>query len=102
MYCKSSHNRIFAKVGDPVKVAGGLAMTPSQMDVMRRKGQPITLSNLSDQYFDGYDPAHCKFDLPIGEMRGVDMADVWTAQKDARRMMSALQKTAKIDNPQQV
>lgn len=102
MFCKPSKPRIFARVGEPVKVADGLAMTPSQMDVMRRKGMPITLSNLNEQYFDGYDPEHCKFDLPIGETRGVDMAEVWNAQKDARRMMSALQKTAKIDNPQEV
>lgn len=76
--------RVYIQKEEPVlKVIGGQALTPAQMDYMRKKGQSITSINVDESLFnDG--TTNPKFDIPITEQRGVDVVEVWNAQKDAK------------------
>lgn len=75
----------------PTTVQQDLAMTPSKMDEMRQAGIPITVQNLEQMYYDGSENA--SLDLPLDEVRGVDIATLWeesvsSAQKLSRRKQS--------------
>lgn len=64
------------------KVVPGLSVSPSQMAQMSEKGIPIT-AQMADTFFDGV--SNPSFDMPIEDLRGVDVNAVWNAQKDARK-----------------
>lgn len=104
MYCKRSNLIRFAKVGEHVDICPDLAMSPSQMSEMVQRGIPITTNNLRNDYIDGLPPDKLGYDVPIGETRGVDFAEVWQAEKTARKRMSKaqIQNAAKLDNPSSV
>lgn len=95
MFAKKSNRFRFAKEGEKVLVDPSLAMTPAQMDRMRMQGLPISNQNLVNDYFDGLPPDKCSFSVPIDEMRGVDMVEVWTAQKDARKVATKVSQVQK-------
>ena len=63
------------------KVVPGLAVTPSQMARMTAQGIPIS-SQLAENFVDG--TSNPSFDIPIEQRRGIDVVQVWEAQKDAR------------------
>lgn len=57
-------------------VQGGLAITPAQMDDLRRRGIPISTSQIPDElFFDGDD--NPSFDMPLDHQRGIDIAEIW-------------------------
>lgn len=64
-------------------VQNGLALTPAQMAEMAERGIPISTANAQLAYEEG-DRSN-SFDIPVEDKRGVDMADVWVAQQDARK-----------------
>lgn len=76
--------RVYIQKEEPVlKVIGGQALTPAQMDHMRKRGQSITSFQVDETLFnDG--TTNPKFEIPITDQRGVDVVDVWNAQKDAK------------------
>lgn len=101
MYAKKSNPVRFANVGEHINIDPSLSATPSQMDVLRRKGIPISTSVIADQYYDGNPPDKCSFDLSMTELRGVDIADLWQVSKSAKKKLSAAQQAAmaSLDNP---
>lgn len=64
----------------PVK--GDLAVTPAQMQRMAANGVAIS-SQLAGDFHDG--EVNPSFEIPIGQMRGMDIVDYWEAQKVARK-----------------
>lgn len=65
------------------KVQSGLAVTPSQMMEMTNAGVSISSAGLN--YFEGTE--NPSFDLPLDQRRGIDAADVWNAEKDAKKRL---------------
>lgn len=64
-----------------------LAITPARMAEMVDNGIPVSSNVLSGNYDDGVpSPA---WDIPIDRKRGVDVAEVWNAQKDARKTITS-------------
>lgn len=79
-----SHPR--RKLGEtPVKA--GLSYTPSQMAKMAEQGIPI--SNVGAQVLAGQEQYNDTWDIPLNDIRRVDMADVWNVQQSARRKIAA-------------
>lgn len=62
-----------------------LALTPAQMDDMRKRGQSISTQNLDNMYYDG--SVNNSFDLPLDQIRGVDINDVWNASKESGKKL---------------
>lgn len=73
-----------------------LALTPSQMDIMRKQGQSISTQNYDNMYYDG--TVNNSFDLPIDQVRGVDISDVWAASKDSGKRLRKSSVTVKADH----
>lgn len=73
-----------------------LALTPSQMDVMRKQGQSISTQNYDHMYYDG--TVNNSFDLPIDQVRGVDISDVWNASKESGRRLRKSSVTQSADH----
>lgn len=71
----------------------GLAYSPSKMLELAERGIPISSPNVGT-FFDGVDRP--EWSVPIERQRGVDPADVWQAQADARYKFH----TAKIEKVQ--
>ncbi|UPW41270.1 hypothetical protein [Sigmofec virus UA08Rod_4527] len=71
-----------------IKVEQGLSVSPSQVAELTAKGIPVSSTNVS-QFIDG--SPNPSFDLPIDELRGVDINDVWEASKEAARNLSNAQ-----------
>lgn len=67
---------------DDVPVKGDLAVTPAQMQRMAANGVAIS-SQLAGDFHDG--EPNPSFDVPVGQVRGMDIVDYWEAQKVARR-----------------
>lgn len=64
-----------------------LAITPARMAEMVDNGIPVSSNVLSGNYDDGVpSPA---WDIPIDRKRGVDVAEVWQAQKTARKTITS-------------
>lgn len=75
-------------------VQSDLALTPAQMADLAEKGIPISTANAQLAYEDGTRSA--TFDIPIEERRGIDIADVWNTQQDARdKVVNAYQQAKK-------
>lgn len=63
-----------------------LAFDLKDMDELRRQGRPISVSALSQEYFDGQDGRIV--DLDPMDRRGVDINDAWVLSKESRSMLS--------------
>lgn len=74
-------------------VQSALAYTPADMQRMAEKGVSINSMNMEGSYY--YDPPTKSFDVPISDRRGVDPADIWNAQMDARSKLSKVDKAAR-------
>lgn len=61
-------------------VQNGLSLTPEQMGEMASKGVPISTANLGVGYQDGV--SKLDFQPPLEYTRGIDMNDLWQANKD--------------------
>lgn len=66
----------------PIDVLPNLAITPSQMARLVEDGIPVSTNVLGVSAFDGEN--NPSWDLPVDMRRGVDVADVWSAQRSAR------------------
>lgn len=64
----------------PVK--GDLAVTPAQMARMANNGVAIS-SQIAGSFNDG--ETNPSFELPISQVRGLDIVDFWEAEKIARK-----------------
>lgn len=64
-----------------------LAITPSQMAKLVDDGIPVSSSMLSGMFNDGVQ--NPSWDLPIDQKRGVDVAQIWNATKDARNNITS-------------
>lgn len=66
-----------------IPVQSDLAITPSKMAQLVDQGIPVSSSLLSGVFNDGVE--NPSWDLPIDQKRGVDVAEVWQAQRTARK-----------------
>ena len=66
-----------------LSVKNGLAVTPSQMYDMAKRGIPITTANQDMQFYDG--EINPSWELPLDKIRGVDIGELWQSSMDARR-----------------
>lgn len=74
-----------------------LAYSPSDMARMYEHGMPVNSTNLVGNFSDGSKNVHWS-DLSIERKRGVDVADIWTASKQARAKLTKSLKNAKLVN----
>lgn len=65
-----------------IPVQNNLALTPSKMAEFVDQGIPVSASQLNGDFFDGV--SNPSWDVSIDLKRGVDVAEVWQAQKTAR------------------
>lgn len=63
-------------------VQNGLAVTPSDMQVLAAKGIPVSPQNLGLGYQDGV--SKLDFQPPIEYTRGVDINDLWEARQQVK------------------
>lgn len=84
------------RVEDDKPVQNGLALTPAQMADMAERGIPISTSNAQLAYDESDRVA--SFDLPVEDRRGVDIADVWVSQMDARKRVKDAYHQAREDS----
>lgn len=63
-------------------VQNGLAVTPAEMMQMAEKGIPVSPQNLGLTYQEGV--SKLDFTPPLEYTRGVDMNDLWEAQRDVK------------------
>lgn len=70
-----------------IPVQDNLAITPSKMAELVDQGIPVSASLLSGVADDGI--ANPSWDLPIDQRRGVDVAEVWCAQRSARENITS-------------
>lgn len=75
------------------KVQSGLAYTPADMQRMAERGVAVSSQNMEGSYY--YEPASKDFDVSLMDSRGVDPADIWNAQMDARDKLNKSSKAAK-------
>lgn len=70
-----------------IPVQPNLAITPSQMAVLVDDGIPVSSSLLSGSFNDGV--SNPSWDIPIDLRRGVDVAEVWNAQRSSRNNITS-------------
>ena len=75
----------YVRTDQDAPVKNGLAITPAEMLKMADQGLAIS-SQSHDLFFDGDNAKD--WTLSIERRRGVDMADVWEAQKAARNKIA--------------
>lgn len=68
---------------DDAPVQSGLAITPADMLIASQNGIPISAQLQSASFQDG--EANPSMDLPLDLQRGVDMNQLWEAQKGIHR-----------------
>lgn len=68
-----------------LRVKSGLSISPS--DIKRMTDAGIASSSLGLNFLDGVESP--SFDLPADHLRGIDAAEVWEAQQEARRKLRA-------------
>uniref|UniRef100_A0AAU8B3C6 Uncharacterized protein n=1 Tax=Dulem virus 251 TaxID=3145728 RepID=A0AAU8B3C6_9VIRU len=89
-------SRAVAKVdlesGETV-VQSGLAYTPADMQRMAERGVAINSQNMEGSYY--YEPPTKDFEVALSDVRGIDPADIWNAQMDARDKLHKSSKAAK-------
>lgn len=76
--------KISSKVDIPVQ--SNLAITPAKMAELVDSGIPVSSSILGASHFDGV--SNPSWDLPIDQIRGVDIAQVWQTQLDSRKSIT--------------
>lgn len=69
-----------------IPVKGDLAVTPAQMARMANQGVAIS-SQIAGSFNDG--ETNPSFEIPIGQVRGMDIVDFWEAEKIARKNVKA-------------
>lgn len=94
MFSVNSKPFVFAHCVSETPVQQDLAMTPSQMDVMRRKGVPISQSNLDGMFYEG--DTNSSMDVPLDMQRGVDLGMLWQESKEAGSKLAKSRKRASI------
>ena len=62
------------------------AYTPSQMDELSKLGIPVTAQNTALRLTQG--EFSNSWDIPLARRRGTDVADLWQAQRNARKALS--------------
>lgn len=71
-------------------VQSGLAITPPQMMELTKEGAPISPQSLQGTYTD------TSGEPPLMHRRGVDIADLWNAEKDGASTIKTAVKRKKI------
>lgn len=67
-------------------VQNDLSYTPSQMMELAEKGIAISNQSISaDNFFDGVPIKESTFDLPMDQLRGIDVADCWQASESIKK-----------------
>lgn len=84
--------KVNADLGETV-VQSGLAYTPADMQRMAERGVAINSQNMDGSYY--YEPPTKDFEVSLMDTRGVDPADIWNAQMDARDKLHKSSKAAK-------
>lgn len=69
-----------------------LAYTTGDMFDLWKRGIPIDNQNVTSNFFDG--DKNPSWDVPIERCRGIDIADIWQAQQDARHKVRTVSKKA--------
>lgn len=83
-----------------VPIIQGQAVTPVQMDQLRKKGQSISAFQLSaENFYDG--DVNPQFDIPIEQQRHVDVATIWQEQMDAKSKIEDFEREEKRKQQQQ-
>lgn len=70
------------------KVKNALAVTPKQMDILRKQNLPISSYILSSDFFNDGDESIRFDDLPLGEQRGIDVNHIWDAGENSKRKIA--------------
>lgn len=83
-----------------VPVASHAAYDLKDLDDMRRRGVPISTTQHESQYYDGSTDA--TFDIPLDQLRGVDINDVWNETKRVKGKLSKAKVSKFNINPTQV
>lgn len=65
----------------------GLSVTPSEIAKLTERGIPVSSSNAS-LFIDGV--VNPSFDLPLDQMRGTDVVDVWDASETSKKKLRSL------------
>lgn len=77
------------------KTQNGLAVTPAEIRELSSRGIPINSQN-SNMFIEGTS-VQGSFALAADELRGVDIADVWNASRDAQsKLVRAHQNDVKL------
>lgn len=76
----------FVRHDDEDDVQDGLAVTPSQMEELVRRGIPVSTANLGNEFYDGL-PNNDFYVAPMYQ-RGVDMADLWNTANDSKERIT--------------
>lgn len=83
---KNAPTPYFVSQDEPfTPVVNRLAVTPSEMAQMTSRGIPITPANES-LFYDGDDAISPS--VALENRRGIDVVDVWNAEKDAKQKLS--------------
>lgn len=82
------------RTDDDAVTVPNLAYDLSKLDQMRRNGEPISITNVANNYYDGSET--CTFDVPLDMQRGVDINDMWNEHQQHKSVMSKL-KISKVD-----
>lgn len=87
-----ANSRTPLAVGETL-VQSALAYTPADMQRMAEKGVSINSMNMEGSYY--YDAPTKSFDVPLQDSRGIDPADIWNAQMEARNKLSKADKSSR-------
>lgn len=87
--CKSQPNE--------TKVQSGLALTPAEMYTMAQQGKPISAQILPDDNFDDGEP-QCSYDITLDRQRGIDVNDLWNAEKEINNKFTRYKSQNNISN----
>lgn len=66
-----------------LKTSNGLSVTPAEIKRLTQNGIPVS-SSAASMFCEGVSGSGA-FVLPVDERRGVDIADVWNASRDAQQ-----------------
>lgn len=73
-------------------VQNGLAITPAEMEDMRKRGMAISAQNA--QLLQVADAGDTDFFVPLEHQRGFDLADGWNAARDIRHKVHEMRDKA--------
>lgn len=83
----SPRRGVFHSTEQPIPVADGLSLTPSQMQQMSEHGIPIA-SNMNPELYDDGDTS-LSVHLLSENLRGIDIAALWEHDKSSRAKLRA-------------